>query len=286
MTEQAAEPNAKARTNRAGEVVRHKPQSLVLAFLGRFVLGRGVRVFSGSFIDVFARLGVSEQAVRSTLSRMANRGLLDRKRSGRRVYFGLTPRCVDILVEGGGRLWDADVVNLDDHERWTLLSFSLPESWQRQRHDLRTRLSWAGFGPLRSGLWVAPSEVDTSSIVDELGLAEHVHVFRAQPAPHTDAVRIVNEAYDIEGLASGYRSFLERWDVPDPVPEATDDLARLLLLIAEWMRLVRTDPRLPLVHLPSDWPAVPAQKLVNDLHDAYQGTATEIIDEILDCIPA
>ena len=285
MTEQAAEPNAKARTNRAGEVVRHKPQSLVLAFLGRFVLGRGVRVFSGSFIDVFARLGVSEQAVRSTLSRMANRGLLDRKRSGRRVYFGLTPRCVDILVEGvdvsGTRMWSTSTTT--NGGPCCRSPFPSPGS-------AAPRLAYSavvgGLWPLRSGLWVAPSEVDTSSIVDELGLAEHVHVFRAQPAPHTDAVRIVNEAYDIEGLASGYRSFLERWDVPDPVPEAPDDLARLLLLIAEWMRLVRTDPRLPLVHLPSDWPAVPAQKLVNDLHDAYQGTATEIIDEILDCIPA
>lgn len=283
--EQSAGPSGKARKSRAGEVARHKPQSLVLAFLGRFVLGRGVRVFSGSFIDVFARLGVSEQAVRSTLSRMAHRGLLDRRRSGRRVYFGLTPRCTDILTEGGGRLWDAGVVNLDDDGQWTLLSFSLPESWQRQRHDLRTRLSWAGFGPLRSGLWVAPSEVDTSGMIDELGLTEHVHVFDARLKTYTDAVQIVNEAYDIEGLASGYRSFLERWDVPDPVPEAPDDLARLLLLIAEWMRLVRADPRLPLAHLPSDWPAVPAQKLVKDLHDTYQGTATEIVDEILDLIP-
>lgn len=285
MTEQPAEPSEEARNSRAGEVVRHKPQSLMLAFLGRFVLGRGIRVFSGSFIDVFARLGVSEQAVRSTLSRMAHRGLLDRRRSGRRVYFGLTPRCHDILAEGGGRLWDAGVVNLDDDGRWTLLSFSLPESWQRQRHDLRTRLSWAGFGPLRSGLWVAPSEVETSSIVDALGLAEHVHVFEARLGSYTDAVQIVNEAYDIEALASGYRSFLERWDVPDPAPEASDDLARLLLLLAEWMRLVRTDPRLPLAHLPADWPAVPAQKLVNDLHEAYQGTATELVDEVMDLIP-
>jgi phenylacetic acid degradation operon negative regulatory protein len=40
--------------------------------------------------------------------------------------------------------------------RWTLLSFTLPESWQRQRHELRIRLLWAGFGPLQGGLWIAP----------------------------------------------------------------------------------------------------------------------------------
>lgn len=285
MTEQPGQPGGEVGKAGAGEMVRLKPQSLVLAFLGRFVLGRGIRVFSGSFIDVFARLGVSEQAVRSTLSRMVHRGLLDRRRSGRRVYFGLTPRCADVLAEGGWRLWDAGVVNLDDDGEWTLLSFSLPESWQRQRHDLRTRLSWAGFGPLRSGLWVAPSVRDPSGVVDELGLAEHVRVFQARLGPYTDAVQIVNEAYDIEGLASGYRSFLERWGVPESVPEAPDDLARLLLLIAEWMRLVRTDPRLPLAYLPAHWPAVAAQKLVNDLHEAYQHSAVEIVDEIVDLIP-
>lgn len=284
MTQHGIEAPEDGEAGATGEPTRLRPQSLMLAFLGRFVHGRGIRVFSGSFIDVFARLGISEQAVRSTLSRMAQRGLLDRKRSGRRVYYGLTPRCVQILTDGERRIWDLGVVNTDDDGMWTLLSFSFPESWQRQRHDLRTRLAWAGFGPLRSGLWVAPSVHDPSEFLADLDLQRQVRVFHARLGPSTEATQIVGEAFDIDGIAEAYRAFLRRWEGPDPVPDAPDSLARLLLLMSEWMRLVRADPRLPLAYLPDPWPAVPAERLVRRLRDEYQASATTIVDTLLDVI--
>ncbi|RNL86871.1 PaaX family transcriptional regulator [Halostreptopolyspora alba] len=265
--------------------LRARPQSLILTFLGNFVLWRNVSVFSGSFIDVFARLGVSEQAVRSTLSRMARRGLLNRQRHGRRVYFGLTPHSEEILADGERRIWETGVINLDDDGPWTLLAFSLPESWQRLRHDLRSHLVWSGFGPLQSGLWIAPSQVDVTAIVEELGIDAHVRVFHAHLGPPTETRQIISDAYDLEDLAGNYTSFLRRWDVPNPVPEAPDDLARLLLLMTEWLRNVRADPRLPLAHLPEDWPAVRAQKLVEKLYGDYIGPARRIAEEVVDVVP-
>src|SRR5688572_20657574 len=61
-----------------------RPQTLLLTFLGKAVLGRHIAVFSGTYLAVMDRLGVSEQAVRSTLSRMVTRGLLARHRRGRK----------------------------------------------------------------------------------------------------------------------------------------------------------------------------------------------------------
>ena len=52
---------------------------------------------AGSFIEVLARVGISEHATRSTLSRMTRRGLLERKRQGRKIYFRMTERCVAIV---------------------------------------------------------------------------------------------------------------------------------------------------------------------------------------------
>jgi phenylacetic acid degradation operon negative regulatory protein len=66
----------------------------MLTFLGIHVLGRAVAVSSGSVIDVLGRVGVTEEAARSTLTRMVGRGLLDRHRQGRKMYFALTPRAV------------------------------------------------------------------------------------------------------------------------------------------------------------------------------------------------
>ena len=115
-------------------------------------------MYSGSIIDVLGRVGTGEQAVRSTLTRMVNRGLLRRQREGRRMFFGLTPQAARILEDGGQRIWRDGAVNEDWDGTWTLLGFSLPESWQRQRHDLRSRLTWSGFGALYSGLWIAPGQ--------------------------------------------------------------------------------------------------------------------------------
>lgn len=264
---------------------RLRPQSLMLTYLGDYVLGRDIAVFSGSFIAAFARLGVGEHAVRSTLSRMVARGLLTRHRSGRRMHFGLTPRTEEILRDGEDRVWRQGVVNDDWDGTWTVLAFSMPESWQRVRHDLRARLVWAGFGSLGNGTWIAPSRVDVRPIVAGLGLNGHLKVFTGAAEQPTDVAGMLREAFDLNGLADGYRRFLRRWDRPRPLPGAPDDLARYLWLTTEWLQLVRADPRLPVEHLPADWPAVRAQRVVTELRDRYGPAARLLADEAMEFIP-
>lgn len=257
----------------------------MLTYLGDYVLGRDIAVFSGSFIAAFARLGVGEHAVRSTLSRMVARGLLTRHRSGRRMHFGLTPRTEEILRDGEDRVWRQGVVNDDWDGTWTVLAFSMPESWQRVRHDLRARLVWAGFGSLGNGTWIAPSRVDVRPIVAGLGLNGHLKVFTGAAEQPTDVAGMLREAFDLNGLADGYRRFLRRWDRPRPLPGAPDDLARYLWLTTEWLQLVRADPRLPVEHLPADWPAVRAQRVVTELRDRYGPAARLLADEAMEFIP-
>jgi phenylacetic acid degradation operon negative regulatory protein len=237
-----------------------RPQSLLLTFFGDHLYDQGSCVYSGSVIDVLARVGVSEHATRSTLTRMVNRGLLHRQRDGQRMCFGLTPRSVDILRDGQQRIWKTGVVNHDWDGSWTLLGFSLPESWQRQRHDLRSQLTWAGFGPLQGGLWIAPGHVPVDRIVADLGLSAHVRVFRAQADQLTDIRQMINDAYDLGQLATGYHAFLNRWHDQDPQPFPDDPLAAHLSIVTEWLQIIRRDPRLPVHHLPDNWPAVPAQQ--------------------------
>ena len=179
-----------------------RPQSLMFTFLGDHIHRRQIAVFSGSIISALSRVGVAEQATRSTLSRMVRRGLLERQRHGRRAYFALTSRTEDILADGGKRIWHTGAVNTSEDDSWTLIGFSFPDAWRRQRHDLRSKLTWAGFGSLQSGLWLAPSEGDLTPMLDELGLAEHVKVFVAEPRPPTDISQLVSEAFDLDAIAT------------------------------------------------------------------------------------
>ncbi|MGN9912878.1 PaaX family transcriptional regulator [Phytohabitans sp. LJ34] len=274
-TTTAAEPGA--------DQTGPRPQTLLLMLFGDFVLDRDVCVFSGSLIDALGRLGVSEHATRSTLTRMVNRGLLRRQRDGRRMYFGLTPRSVELLHDGQHRIWEMGAVNDRWDGTWTLLCFSLPDAWHRERHGLRSQLAWAGFGPLQGGLWIAPGHVDVGGIVGGLGAEAQVRVFRSRADELTDVDRMVRDAYDLDGLAARYEEFLARWGDGGRVP--ADPIAARLSLVAEWLRAIRRDPRLPVRHLPPDWPAVRAQKVFRDLDLALNPPARALAATLLDTRP-
>ncbi|MER5527373.1 PaaX family transcriptional regulator C-terminal domain-containing protein [Streptomyces sp. NPDC002677] len=262
-----------------------RPQSLLLAFFGNHVLERGpLGVYSGSIITVLGRADVGEQAVRSTLTRMVNRNLLRRQRHGRKTYFGLTPLATQILHDGRRRIWQTGAVNDDWDGSWTLLGFSLPESWQRQRHDLRSQLGWSGFGPLYSGLWIAPGRVDVSAVVAELGLSAHVKIFHAHAAEATDIGLMIRDTWDLGSIAARYEDFRTRWEAWRAGP-GDDPVVTRLRLVSEWLGVIRTDPRLPVRHLPTDWPAHRAEATFHRVAAETEAPARRTAADLLDTMP-
>lgn len=262
-----------------------RPQAIMLTFCAIYMLGRHEAVYSGSLVEVLGRVGVGEHAARSTLARMCRRGLLDRHRVGKRVYFDLTNHAASVLEEGGQRIENLEAVNRSWDGSWTLLGFSLPETRRSDRHLLRSRLSWNGFGLLQSGLWIAPYAVDVASLLEGLDVARHVKAFKAQTLPPTDVDEMIADAWDLNALATRYRGFLARWDVPEPMPDAPDALSRQLLMLTEWLLLVRDDPRLPVEHLPHDWPAVRAEHVTMRLRAVFGGPAERVVNELVTRLP-
>lgn len=261
-----------------------RTQSLMLSFFGIHLLGRPLAVSSGSIIAALEEVGVSEEAVRTTLNRMVKRGLLVRHRQGRRTYFGLTAHAAQVLTDGRDRVWRTGAVNRDWDGQWTMVGFSLPEAWRRERHDLRSRLIWAGFGPLQNGLWVAAAPVDVREAVSGLGLEAYLRVFRATVASPTEVREVLEQAFDIAVIGARYRSFLDRWDRTDPVPGFPSELARQLLLHTDWLGLVRQDPHLPAEHLPADWPAARAEAVFRGLARRWERPAAQVAAQLLDTL--
>ncbi|MFE6900664.1 PaaX family transcriptional regulator C-terminal domain-containing protein [Streptomyces sp. NPDC057717] len=262
-----------------------RTQSVMLSFFGIHLLGRPLAVSSGSVIAVLGQVGVSEEAVRSTLNRMVRRGLLERHRRGRKTYFGLTPHAATVLEDGRDRIWHTGAVNRDWDGQWTMVGFSLPEAWRSERHDLRSRLVWAGFGPLQNGLWVAPAPVDVREAVSGLGLEPYLRVFRATAASPTEVREVLEQAFDIPAVGARHQAFLKRWDRTDPVPEFPGELAGQLLLHTDWLSLVRQDPHLPAEHLPADWPAARAESVFRGLSRRWERPAALAAAELLDTVP-
>lgn len=261
-----------------------RPQSVVFTLLAEHLLDDRQRaLFSGSFIEVLGRLGISEHATRSTLARMARRGLLERSRRGRKIYFRMTPRCAAILEDGRRRIWQTGAINREKPGAWTLLAFSLPEEWRRERYDLRARLTWAGFGPLQSGVWLAPAEVEIGPIVSELELGEYVRAFQVRPLPPADPASLIRAAFDLDALAERYRAFSAYWE-RHAHAAAPDALVLTLRLSTQWLRIIRHDPRVPVQLLPENWPAIGAQRLFRALHGAQRARAEALARELLETI--
>jgi phenylacetic acid degradation operon negative regulatory protein len=236
-------------------VVVHRPQSLLLNFFGALVLDAGLPPLpSATLLDLLADLGIAEAAARATLKRMTQRGLLSRGQVGRTAEYALTPLIEDVLRQARERVASPAPFEHPDGE-WTLLSYSVPESRRDLRHRVRSRLTWAGFGGLRDGLWIAPGTVDVAAVLGRSDLADAAGLadaFAARPLPGTDLDRLVHRAWDVPAVRAAHTWFIETWNRP---PRVSGSLAQLTLLGTDWFSLLRTDPGLPAVQLGPDWPA-------------------------------
>ncbi|GHE08355.1 PaaX family transcriptional regulator [Klenkia taihuensis] len=263
-----------------------RPESLILTFFGAHVLGRPVMVATPGLIDALERVGVSPHATRSAIARMVKRGRLANRRHGRSVYLGLTPESVAVLEDGYTRIWRTGAVNRHWDGSWTLLAFNLPDAWQRQRHELRTRLLWAGFGPLQGGLWAAPATPDVPTVLAGLEAAAHVRSFVARTTGDLDPATMLRQVWDVQGLARRYERFCERWDGGEADRRFTDPLGRQLALQEEWRLAQRQEPYLPLELLPTPWPGEAAQALFHRLHAQVENEARAVVARDVQTIPS
>lgn len=259
------------------------PQSVLMTMLGRYCAETNPPLATSGYIDVLGRIGVSEHAARLTLARMAERGLLERTRTGRVAYYRATELALNVVRNQDERTFHGGALPPGAEGVWTILTFSLPESRRHERHLLRRRLAWEGFGLLRDGVWIAPGDHDLAGVVDELVDGPdrpRIEAFAAYPK-FSDVQGMIARAWQLEELARQYQEFLDEWDVPNPAPAARDALGRELLLISAWRQLLRDTPRLPAAHLPVDWPATRCHDLFHTLHASYDREARRLFGEIL-----
>ncbi|MFG2126612.1 PaaX family transcriptional regulator C-terminal domain-containing protein [Streptomyces sp. NPDC048751] len=259
------------------EVARaRRPKWIALMLLGFLVHERPLALSTGTFIELLSRLDVSSHAARSTLTRMTDRGLLERHRQGRETYYALTPHGSRALREGNALAWHS--ADAERNGTWTVLAYSIPEERRALRLRLRSRLAWGGFGMLRSGLWIAPGCVDVTGLLDGMGVLDDVRVFFSTPAPLTKTTDLIEEAYDLDEIGDRYLRYITRWS-GDPLAGLPDELCAFLVLRSEWQQLVQADPRLPSEYLPAGWPAADAEKLFRGLYERLETPARRIVKE-------
>jgi phenylacetic acid degradation operon negative regulatory protein len=233
------------------------PRRLLFALFGEHVLDRNdAPIRTGVLIQVLERAGVAAPATRATLDRLSRSGFLARERRGRELLFRLTRAGEDVLREATSRVRGPRP--FDPHgEGWTLVTFSIPEHQRRVRHRLRSTLSWEGFAPIRDGLWLAPGEVDLDASLVPMrsdlpdGALVAFHARELTSFPLADSVQT---AWDVDAIREAHLAFIEEWSAPDR-DDSPGALATTTMLVADWLALLRADPRLPPRYMDDDWPA-------------------------------
>ncbi len=258
-----------------------QPRALIVTIYGLYARDALGWLSVASLIRLMAGLGVDEPAVRSSVSRLKQRGVLEPRRSGGAAGYALSPPGRDILAEGDQRIFGRPRARLADG--WVLAVFSVPEPERRRRHELRSRLSWLGFGTVSAGVWIAPAQLaaQTAGVLERCGLSGYATLFRADHLAFGDLREQVGRWWDLGRLQNLYQAFLDaaepllaRWDgVPAPGTASGEAFADYVRALTAWRRLPFLDPGLPAELLPAGWNGLRADRAFAALRDRLAGPA-------------
>ena len=187
------------------------PRALIVTVYGLYAREVGGWLSVAAIIRLMGELAIDEPAVRSSISRLKRRGLLVAERSGAVAGYSLSASARTVLDEGDRRIFERRRATLADG--WVLAVFSVPEAERDKRHQLRSRLSWLGFGTVAAGVWIAPAHLlaETHDVLDRHGLSPYVDLFRAEHLAFTDVRDQVPSWWDLARLQSLYADFLQRY---------------------------------------------------------------------------
>jgi phenylacetic acid degradation operon negative regulatory protein len=259
-----------------------QPRQLIVTLYGLYAREHGSWLSIAAVVRLMADLGVEEPAVRSSISRLKRRGLLDARPVAGVAGYALTEVAQEILADGDARIFGRRRAVAADG--WLLVVFSVPESERDKRHQLRSQLTRLGFGTVAPGVWVAPGHLadEAAEVLAHRGLAGYVELFRGAHLGEVD----VASWWDLDDLHSRYAEFLDRQEpVRARVAGAADPeqaFADYVRLLTDWRRLPYADPGLPLALLPADWNGVRAADLFAELSARLAAPAREHAESLID----
>lgn len=264
------------------------PQGLGVTLITDYTLSARAWLPSAAIVDLLGEFGVTNGAARTTISRLARRGVIEGRRNGRNSAYRLTEPAMANLTRGGRGIAAFGAGQESWDGWWTLVAFSMPQQESAQRRAIREHLRWRGYAPLYDGVWVSPHPMTAQEQTDLAGVAfGAMSVFRAQHLElETGATRNPVEAWDIAGIAKEYTTFIRRWSRLLPrIAAGSISGTAAVRLRTEVMDLYRRfpvlDPLLPTELLPSGWPRTRAREVFVAVYDGLARPAQEHVRAIV-----
>jgi phenylacetic acid degradation operon negative regulatory protein len=254
------EPGADATARSAR--LRH----LIITVYGLYARHDGGWLSVATLIRLLADLGIDEPAVRSAISRLKRRGILQSRRHDGAAGYQLSAGALAILREGDARIFRRGRATPADG--WVLAVFSVPESERHRRHVLRSELTRLGFGMVAPGVWIVPAHPQdtTAETLRRLGLDAYADLFRADHLAFGDPAAKVRQWWDLDELERHYESFIRAHEpalrtLGSGSVGEREAFAGYVRVLTDWRRLPYLDPGLPAELLPDGWVGIRAAEL-------------------------
>lgn len=266
-------------------------QFLIFTFFGDYVLERGGAIWTSSLLQLMELLGISERALRSTLSRMTRKGWVISVKQGRLSQYQLTPKGQALLTRGGQRIFEP--IFSDWNGCWCLAVYSLPEDQRDKRHVLRKQLNWLGFGRLSPGSWCSPHDrhAELEELLRELEVEPYVDIFSGRYLGPSAANNLVQRCWDLAALASHHQAFITQFEpqyqeyqqqLAEARPLSPEQcFVRRFWLTHDFATFPLTDPNLPISLLPPDWIGLRAHRLFDDYRQALAEPVNRFVDSVM-----
>jgi phenylacetic acid degradation operon negative regulatory protein len=236
-----------------------RPRHLIVTVYGLYARSGGGWLSVAALIRLLAELGVDEPAVRSAISRLKRRGILEARRQQGAAGYQLSAEALAILREGDARIFRRQRAALADG--WLLAVFSVPEAERHRRHVLRSELARLGFGMVAPGVWIVPAHPQdtTAETLRRLGLDAYADLFHADHLAFGDPAGKIRRWWDLDDLERRYEAFIQayeptlrHWEQTGP-GDGREAFADYVRVVTDWRRLPYLDPGLPDELLPQAW---------------------------------
>jgi phenylacetic acid degradation operon negative regulatory protein len=264
-----------------------RPRHLIVTVYGLYARSDGGWLSVAALIRLLAELGVDEPAVRSAISRLKRRGILEAQRQEGSAGYRLSAAALAILREGDARIFRQRRAALADG--WLLAVFSVPEAERHRRHVLRSELTRLGFGMVAPGVWIVPAHPQdaTAETLRRLGLDAYADLFHADHLAFGDPAGKVRRWWDLDELERRYEAFIRAYEpalarLRRGGPRSGEEaFAQYVRVLTDWRQLPYLDPGLPAELLPEGWAGLRAAEEFFASRSMLEGPARAYVASVL-----
>lgn len=262
-----------------------RARSIVFDLFGDYLRYRGGEARLLDLVILLDCFGIGESAARVTMARLRQEGWFETRMVGREAMHSLTERGWRLLDEGRERVfkrvqkpWDGE---------WHMVIYSVPESNRGLRDGARKALSWLGFGPLASSVWVSPHDrlAQFAARFGDKGTVQ-LDLLHCRTTGLSADREMCARCWDLPGLDRAYGELIGTYKPRMATYRAQqlEPMAALVertQLIHDYRKFPFSDPDLPIELVPTGWQGRTAHEVFLEAHELLADLADRCVDDLL-----